>query len=358
MKTRKQIRWMILWALSLVAVWIIAAAQIAKAGSTLPQGYLTSGEVVENDLFTTGEKVVVDGTVEGDAFVLGNQVQINGKINGSLFVIGQQVIIEGEVTGTTYVGAVSLELGSQAVLERNLYFAGVSLTTQPNSAIQRDLVTLCLSADLKGEISRDTRATIGILKLVETIINRLGGDGLLPRSDAQTGLVIAPRSIGGLVFAGFLTPLAATHPQSSIDTARLADWFADRLLDFGLLLILGAAFYWLFRQALNRTSHALGTRPLPALGFGLLALLITVNIFLVGLLVASLLFVIGLWLGNLGLWSFTLAFWGLAYSALVFVFQRFGFWLLMGQSWSSLTWRALGCWEKSPPIRRSTHSSG
>jgi len=40
----------------------------------------------------------------------------------------------------------------------------------------------------------------------------------------------------------------------------------------------------------------------------LLALLIVTNIYLVGLLVASLIFVVGFWLGSLGFWSFTLAF--------------------------------------------------
>ena len=49
-----------------------------------------------------------------------------------------------------------------------------------------------------------------------------------------------------------------------------------------------------------------------------MVLLIVSNIFLVGLLVAGLLFVIGFWLGSLGLWDFTLAFWALSFAALAF----------------------------------------
>jgi hypothetical protein len=76
--------------------------------------------------------------------------------------------------------------------------------------------------------------------------------------------------------------------------------------------LLGAVFYWLFRDTLYRTTQALRARPLAALGYGLLALLIASNIFLAGVLVASLIFVIGLWLGFLGLLCFTLAFWAMS----------------------------------------------
>ncbi len=99
--------------------------------------------------------------------------------------------------------------------------------------------------------------------------------------------------------------------MSGIDTAQLLTWLKDRLRDFGLLLVLGAFSYWLFRKPLNRTTQALRVRSLAALGYGLRALLITFNVFLAGLLVASWIFVIGLWLGFLGLWSFTIAFWAL-----------------------------------------------
>jgi hypothetical protein len=342
MNPRRQIHIFVILIFSLAAFWTIGATQIAQASSILPHGNLANGEVIDNDVFATGENVVIDGTIQGDAIILGNQVEINGTVNGSLFVIGQQVMIQGEVAGTTYVGAIALELGSQAVLQRNLYFAGVSLTTQAGSAIQRDLNTLCLSADLKGDTSRNTRAIIGILKLIEGVMNRLGGEVLFPRSNLQPGLVVSPRALGGLVSALFVGSYPKPDPVGSIDTALLAAWVEDRLRGFGLLLLLGAVFYWLFREPINRTAQALRERPLPALGYGLLALLITTNIFLVALLVASLIFVIGLWLGNLGLWSFTLAFWALTYGALVFLLAAL--WFLVAYGTKLVVAYLVGTW--------------
>jgi cytoskeletal protein CcmA (bactofilin family) len=330
MNTRSQIRILFSLVLTLALVWTIGAAEIAEASSSLPNGRLASDEVIDNDVFVTGQEVAIDGTINGDVFTLGNQVQINGKVNGSLFVIGQQVAIQGEVTGTTYVGAVSLELGPQAVLQRNLYFVGVSLTTQAGSTIQRDMNTLCLGADLKGAVAGNTRATIGILKVIQLIINGLGGEILVPQLNLRPGGMVPPGAAGGLPSIMLVHLFQEPTPAGSIDTAQLSAWLIDWLRDFFLLLVLSAVFYWMFRKPLERSARALRLRPLPALGYGLLALLIVVNIYLVGLLVASLVFVLGLWLGNLGLWSFTLAFWALTYAALAFFLAVLWFLVVYG----------------------------
>ena len=83
--------------------------------------------MVENDVFMTDERVVLDGTVIGDAFILGNQVSIDGTVDGSLFVIGQQVDIQGSVAGTTYVAALSLELGQNPCCRATCIFLGLLL---------------------------------------------------------------------------------------------------------------------------------------------------------------------------------------------------------------------------------------
>jgi cytoskeletal protein CcmA (bactofilin family) len=328
MNASKQLRNALALILSLAIVCMVAVEQV-KARSLVPYGILPSGQVIDNDVFVNDQQVTVDGVINGDVFIIGNQVQVNGTINGSLFILGQNVVVEGEVSGTTYVLAVSLRLGSEAALQRNLYFVGVSLTTLPGSVIQRDLRTLCLGADIKGTIARDTRATIGLMRLIALIVNGLGFEFNMPQTGIQSSNLVALGSSGGL----FAAPLAFLFQQPSpggIDTAQLSAWLADRLKDFGLLLMLGALVYWLFRGPLNRTTQALRTRPLAALGYGFLALLIATNIFLVAMLVAGLIFVAGLWLGTLDLWSFALAFWALSFSALAFFLAAFWFVVVYG----------------------------
>lgn len=350
MNVRRQIYTFISLILLLSILWTIGVTQIAQASTPLPSGKLAQGEVIDNDVFATGQQITIDGTVNGDVIVLGNQVQVNGTVNGSLLVIGQQVVIQGQVAGTTYVAAVSVELGPNASLQRNLYFIGVSLTTQPDSSIQRDLYTICASADLKGSVERSTRATIGIIKIIQWIINALGGE-FLPQQSSL--LPAVPSGAAGGLVSPLLVPLfQEPAPAGGIDTARLAAWFKDLLREFGLLLILGAVACWIFRNPLNHTAQALRHRPLPALGYGLLALFITINIFLVGILVASLIFVLGLWLGNLGLWGFALGFWALAFGALVGFLASL--WFLVAYGTKIIVAYMAGAWlfEKILPNRR------
>jgi cytoskeletal protein CcmA (bactofilin family) len=355
MNTQKPIRLFMALVLSLLVIWSIAAAQVVEASSRLKDGKLASNEVIDNDVFAQGQEITIDGTINGDVFILGNQVQVNGTINGSLFAIGQVVVLQGKVSGTTYTAAVGLEVMPEAVLEQNLYFVGASLTTSPGSTIGRDLRTICLSADLKGSIGRDTRATIGLLKLITLIVNRLGGELPFPQSSLPPAEA-AYLGAGGSLLAAPLAYLIQEPPATgSIDTARLTAWLLDRLREFGVLLLLGAIFYWLFRDPLYRTTRMLRLRPLQALGIGLLGLLIVVNLFLVGLLVASLVFVAGLWLGSLDLWAITLALWALAYGALVFILATL--WVVVAYGTKLIVAYLAGTWlfEKITPKANVPH---
>ena len=342
MNSRRQIHTFMLLIFSLATVWTIGVTQVANASTLLPNGRLAAGDVIDNDVIANGPQVTIDGTINGDVFVVGNQVQVNGTINGSLFIVGQNVVVQGNVSGTAYTAAVSFELKPEAVLQHNLYFVGVSLTTLPDSAIQRDLRTICLGADLKGEVARDTRATIGILKLIELIVNRLGGDFRAPQSSLLPGEAVSIGAGAGLMITPLAYWLQASPAAAGIDTARLLSWLGDRLRDFGVLLVLGAVFYWLFRNPLNRTTQSLRLRPLAALGYGLLTLLITANIFLAGVLVASLIFVIGLGIGYLGLWSFTLAFWALTYALLALIMAAL--WFLVAYGTKLIVAYLVGAW--------------
>jgi hypothetical protein len=325
MNVRNNIRFFLAATLSMAIVLTIGARQIVQASSFLPNGKLQSSEVINNDVFASGQLVTIDGTVNGDVIIVANQVQINGTVNGSLFIIGQKTVVQGKVSGTAYDIAVSLELLPEAVLGRNLYFLGVSLTTQPGSAIERDLRTICMGADLQGTVAGETKATIGILKVIELVITTLGLEFQLPLSGIQPNSVAALGAGAGLLGTPLALLLANAPSAGGIDAALATAWALNLLRDLGLLLILGAVFYWLFRSPLTRTTQALRLKPLPGLAYGLLALVIVLNISLVGVLVASLLFVIGLFLGSIGFWSFTFAFWALTYSALAFLFAALYF---------------------------------
>jgi hypothetical protein len=146
--------------------WVVAAVLIAAFGSLLALPAraveLRSGdvvaiagdEVIDDDLFLSGNRVVVDGTVNGDLWVAGSQVEVNGAVNGSLFFAGQNLSLNGDVAGSLYAAGSSVTLGSQARVGRNAFFAGYALRTAPGSAVGRDLSVAGTQALHTGQVGR------------------------------------------------------------------------------------------------------------------------------------------------------------------------------------------------------------
>ncbi|GAG58022.1 unnamed protein product, partial [marine sediment metagenome] len=132
---------------------------------------IPAGETVNNDAMLAGTNVNMDGDVVGDLMAVGAVVEVNGDVDGSLVAVGQNVVINGAVGGTTYVAAVTLELGPDAELGRNLYFIGLSLNTEEGSLIGRDLVIVSTGAQLNGEIDRNTVGTIGLFELFKVFMD-------------------------------------------------------------------------------------------------------------------------------------------------------------------------------------------
>lgn len=115
-----------------------------------------------------------------------------------------------------------------------------------------------------------------------------------------------------------------------IDTERLGQWAQGRLREFVVLLVYGFLGLWLFSPSLSRSIDALGAKPLPALGYGLLALVVAFNLFGVAALLGVLILIIGLWISSITLWELTFAFWATGYSTLVLATTLFTLFVMYG----------------------------
>ena len=110
---------------------------------------------IKEDLFLTGDDIVIDGPVDGDVIAIGRTVTINGPISGSLIAIGRDIFINDEVLGSAYVSGVKLELGETSKIVRSVYFIGLRLVAESGSMIGRDLTVLSVSAALSGSVDRE-----------------------------------------------------------------------------------------------------------------------------------------------------------------------------------------------------------
>ncbi|HLE16056.1 MAG TPA: hypothetical protein VI776_15010 [Anaerolineales bacterium] len=302
----------------------------AKAQAIVFEDTIPAGQVLENDAILSGTDVTLAGEVVGDVLAVGTNITISGQVDGSLIAVGQHVSLASPVSGTTIVVSLDLLLEPAAQLARNLYFVGLSLQTQKDSWIGRDLVALALGATLNGEIARDTRAVLGPLEVIRLLIGSISGDDPQTVSRAIPAPAIAARPpVEQALQSGFAPPLRPLLPgiaggalqQAQIDTARLQAWFLGVVRNLVTLLVFGLLGIWLFPRQLNQAAGLTHRRPWKATGIGLLALVIAFSLSLVAGLLFAMILAVGLWLSSVQLSSLALAVWAVGFSSLALVFS-------------------------------------
>ncbi len=295
-----------------------AYAQEIYQGDTIP-----AGMILDQDVILFGQDVTIDGTVNGNVFILGNEVQINGSVDGSLILIGQNAVISGSVSGAVYAAALTLDLASNSVLARDLYVVTVSLTSGKDALIGRDLYAIGLDSGMNGRVGRDLHTTIGPIQLYNGLMTLLGFEELTLKLHIEIPQPSTPEGSGSSNIRPALAHISRSRLRviqaSPADGFDWGKWGLDLARDFGVLFLLGLLSLWLIRPRLEKAGHPLQVKPFQSLGIGLLVLVIAFNLFIVALLLAALIFAIGLGLNYLGLWFFSLLFWAISYAILALI---------------------------------------
>ena len=288
-------------------------------GDTIP-----AGTVVEHDVVLYGQNVSVNGTVDGNVFILGNQVLVNGTVNGSLILIAQNASIGGAVSEAVYALALTLDLPSQARLERDLYSAAVSLTSGQDSTINRHLYALGLDSGLNGKVGGDLHTVIGPIQLYNGLMRLLGFDELTLQLHIE---IPQPQPAPQGRVVGQHLRLKLLEPLPAFDWAK---WVLGLLRVWAVLFIFGLLAYWLARTPLERAGEPLKCHPWQTLGIGLIVLVVSLNLFMVALMLIAIVFAIGLGFNFLGLWPVALALWVVAYAALLVALMALWFFIAYG----------------------------
>ena len=99
---------------------------------------------------------------------------------------------------------------------------------------------------------------------------------------------------------------------------------------FVSLLLVGGLAFWLRPGLIQRPAERLLRQPLPSGGYGLLVLVLAVSALIVAILLAVLLFFVGMWLGGVALWELAFLLWGIGYPALILALSLFVLTVLYG----------------------------
>jgi hypothetical protein len=298
-RTRKPLKYSILILALLLAVTLLFPTSALAAEITFDDT-VEKGEVVDQNLVLAGPVVVMDGVIHGDLLAVGDEVKINGEVDGNLVVIGKQVLLNGPVSGSVYLSALTLVVGPQASVGRDVSFIGGRLETQAASSIKRDLNLISLEAVLSGSTGRQVKALVGPLKLFQSLVDLLKSQGWLPQArqpgfhfprvamtdQAALGMAFASPSLQNLLrWSSAPTDVQPLQQAAAIDTARLKAWLVPFLRNLASLLILGLLGLWLLPRQLTLARQQAQTHPWRSLLNGLL-------IFVLGWFSALLLFIL------------------------------------------------------------------
>lgn len=279
-------------ALGLVLVTALSAVLLGVSAVLASEASSPMRQVLEDDLFLFGEDQVVSGTVKGNVFAFGRGVRLEGDVEGSLFVLSDQLSLEGRVAGSVYAAAVTLRQTAGSEVGQNLFAAAVNLATERGAVVGRDLRVIAVSANLRGEVGRNTQARIGLLELFRALRRGVtGGITSLPLPGHTQGVSPPPAAWARAAAAGLLgvvlersLPVAAP-PQAQPAEAQAQSPWMDALKALLVLILVGGAALWLFPVSFERVVDQVRQRPLASAGAGAVVL---VNGFLMPVLITIL----------------------------------------------------------------------
>lgn len=269
-------------------------------------------EALEDDLFASARSVRIEGDVEGDVYVAAEQVAVNGQIDGSLYAAGSSVVVNGEVTGGVRAAAASLDI-SGGDIGGGVTFFGSTYSSSSDAQIANGLLFFGDSAVVDGAVGNGVTAFADLV----TIRGQVGTDSLIAAQDLQ--ITDTAQIAGDVTYRSEGTVSVAEEAAVSgdiIKEAPPAAWTVDKTAlkylflawSFAATVVSGLVLLWLGRRPFHVAATTATSRPLAALGIGILGLLLVAPISTllfasgVGLPLALLLWIytgVGLFFGGL-----------------------------------------------------------
>ncbi|MCB1245905.1 MAG: hypothetical protein KDB69_01405, partial [Acidimicrobiia bacterium] len=168
-RTHSRIRYL---AIAVVALGAVVSPLVGALVTT--DIYVVSAEdPVDEDVYVTATRAIVDGTIDGDLTVFAGDVTINGEVTGSIQVMSVgsvRVTDTGRVGGSISGAAVNVTV--EGDVESDVFVAGASIVVEEGGAVGRDAMTFGGVARIEGSVGRDVRG-----RTYRTVVTgSVGGD--------------------------------------------------------------------------------------------------------------------------------------------------------------------------------------
>lgn len=307
---------------SVMALMALAFASSVGAIETRTREEVVIGaeEVVEDDLYVGADTITVEGTIEGDLVAAAGTIRVNGTVEGDVNAAAQTIVIDGTVGDDVRVAGQAMVLGENARIADDVIAFGYSLESVPGSAVGGDLALGGYQALVAGTVEGDVRGGAAGIELggevggdVDVEVDgggaqnagaqfapgpavqipdvepgltltdpaRVDGD-LAYRSSAEADIASGAEIGGEVAYEPVVRDTAGAEPTG------IAAVLLSSLRLFATLLVVGALTVWLAPGLVNGAADTLRSRPLPSLGWGVLAFAIAAILFVLVLAVTIL----------------------------------------------------------------------
>jgi cytoskeletal protein CcmA (bactofilin family) len=145
-------------AMALVLAGLCAALAVAApAGATeFRKGQspaVEKDEVIQGDVFLSGQRIRVDGTVEGDVYAFGESVDVPGHVEGDVIIFAQSARVSGQVDGN--IRGFDNNLTLTGTVGKNITEFCQTLTLEKGGKVGGSVTAFAQLVTVDGQVGRD-----------------------------------------------------------------------------------------------------------------------------------------------------------------------------------------------------------
>ena len=254
-------------------------AERAAAATVL----VREGDIVDEDLYAGGNRVLIEGTVKGDLVVAAFQtLEISGTVEGDVVGYSPLVVVTGSVEGSLRVAADVVRVEGDIGVD---VFTGARSTVITGS-VGRDIQAWTLSLDVRARVGRDILGRVfdnarlagvieGDVEITVGDLEVLAGtriEGSLGYRSSQEAEIAADVEVGRV-----LTRRDPVTPNVRIQ----AIFTLTGVLVVIAIAGLGFLLFWLMPRTLHMAIESVQTRTFLSLVVGFLVLVVPLAPFVI-----------------------------------------------------------------------------
>jgi cytoskeletal protein CcmA (bactofilin family) len=162
-----------------------AAATEFRKGQTVEVG---ESEKITGDLYVSGERVKIEGTVDGDVIAAGKDLEIDGHVTGDVITAGQSLRIRGQVDGN--VRSAGNNVTITGTVGKNVTWFGETVSVDAPGKVGGSITMFGSTLRLDGRLERDI-----LFFADEVSVNSYVGGGI--RGKGRMLMISSGAQVGG-----------------------------------------------------------------------------------------------------------------------------------------------------------------